>query len=272
MNSNRDKLRQIVNLIAIVAAFGTNIIANIAPFNGQTIGEISNTLFQDVLITPANYAFAIWGLIYLGLISFAIYQALPEQRQNFQLRQMGYLVAIASLAQIIWIFFFLYRLFALSFVATFGILVPLIGAYQSLSSGDRSPGRQQKWFVCVPISIYLAWISVATIVNGAIVLDYWNWNGWGIEPPIWTAIVLFVATAIAATVSIRRIDLAYTGVFVWAFVAIAMRNLNNSVIAATAGGLAIVLVIVGILSRMRRYSSSRGNVLRDIRVRSKKRG
>lgn len=255
MNSNRDTLRQIVNVIAIFAAFGINIIANIAPFNGQTIGEISNTLFQDVLITPANYAFAIWGLIYLGLLAFAIYQALPAQRQNSQLRQMGYLVAIASVSQIIWVFFFLYNLFALSFVAMLGILLPLIGAYQSLRNGDRNPGRQQKWFVLLPISIYLAWISVATIVNGAIVLDYWNWNGWGISAQIWTVIMLLVATAIAVTVSIKKMDLAYTGVFVWAFVAIAVRNSNNLLIAATAGGVAMVLVIVGILSRMRHYSS-----------------
>jgi hypothetical protein len=260
MNSNRDKFRQIINLIAIVAAFVINIVANIAPFNGQTIGEISNTLFQDVLITPANYAFAIWGLIYLGLISFAIYQALPAQRQNSQLRRMGYLVAIASLAQIIWIFFFLYNLFALSLVAMLGILFPLIGAYQSLRNGDRFTGRQQKWLVYFPISIYLGWISVATIVNGAIVLDYWNWNGWGISAQIWTVIMLLVATAIAVTVSIRRVDLAYTGVFVWAFVAIAVRNSNNLLIAATAGGLAIVLVIVGIFSRMRRYPSSGNKV------------
>jgi hypothetical protein len=252
----RTGIRQIVNLIAILAAFGINIIANIAPVNGKTIGEISNTLFQDVLITPANYAFAIWGLIYLGLISFAIYQALPAQQQNARLQRMGYLVAIASFAQIIWIFFFLYGLFALSFVAMLGILLPLIGAYQSLRNGDRYPPRQQKWFVWVPISIYLAWISVATIVNGAIVLDYWNWNGWGIAPQIWSVIMLLVATAIAVTVSIRRVDLAYTGVFIWAFVAIAVRNGNNLVIAAAAGGLAIVLVIVGIFSRMRRSSFS----------------
>lgn len=262
MNLNRDKLRQIINLSAILAAFGTNIIANIAPVNGQTIGEISNTLFQNVLITPANYAFAIWGLIYLGLISFAIYQALPAQRQNARLQQMGYLVAIASLAQIIWIFFFLYRLFALSFVAMLGILFPLMGAYQSLRNGDRFSGRQQKWFVWVPISIYLAWISVATIVNGAIVLDYWNWDGWGLNSSIWTVIMLLVATVIAITINIRKADLAYTGVFVWAFVAIAVRNANNLVIAATAVGLAIVLVIVGISRRMRRDSFS-GNRVRS---------
>lgn len=67
---DRDKLRQFLNLAAILAAFGMNVWANVAPLNGLTIGAISNTFFREVLIVPANYAFAIWGLIYLGLLSF----------------------------------------------------------------------------------------------------------------------------------------------------------------------------------------------------------
>ena len=88
MKLNSDILRQFTNLVAIVAAFGTNVSANIAPIKGLNIGEISNTLFKDVLITPANYAFAIWGVIYLGLFGFAIYQVLRYcwriQKQTYQ--------------------------------------------------------------------------------------------------------------------------------------------------------------------------------------------
>ncbi len=64
-DSHLNSLRQWANLMAIIAAFGINVLANLAPFNGLTIGEISNTVFRDVKIIPANYAFAIWGLIYL---------------------------------------------------------------------------------------------------------------------------------------------------------------------------------------------------------------
>jgi len=90
MKVNQDGLRQWVNFIAIIAAFGINVWANIAPWRGLTMGEISTTFFPNVLIIPANYAFAIWGLIYLGLISLAIYQVLPTQSNNPRLRQMGY--------------------------------------------------------------------------------------------------------------------------------------------------------------------------------------
>ncbi|MGK7875643.1 MAG: tryptophan-rich sensory protein [Xenococcaceae cyanobacterium] len=244
MKLDRDILRQVLNLTAILAAFGTNVLANIAPIKGLTIGEISNTIFRDVQIIPANYAFAIWGLIYLGLISFAVYQALPAQRQNPHLRQMGYLLVVSSLAQIIWVFLFQYRLFTLSVVAMVMILLPLIGIYLRLGIGSKRVSRQEKWLVHIPLTIYFAWISVATIVNVAIALYHLGWSGWGISPQGWTVIMVLVGTAIAATASIQRSDLAYSGVFVWALVAIAARHLDTLMIAGTAGGLAIALVLI----------------------------
>jgi hypothetical protein len=247
-----DILRQILNLTAILAAFGINVLANIAPFNGLTIGEISNTFFREVLITPANYAFAIWGVIYLGLIAFGVYQVLPAQRQNLSLRRMGYLLVLASLAQIVWVFFFQYRLFTLSLVAMVAILLPLIEIYLRLGIGYERVSKREKWFVHIPLSIYLAWISVATIVNVALTLYNLGWSGWGISAEVWTAIALITGAAIAAIVSLQRADVAFVLVIVWAFVAIAVRQANILMIAATAGGLAIALVLLLLLGLLRR--------------------
>lgn len=249
---DRDILRQVLNLIAILAAFAVNVLANVAPINGLSIGEISNTIFKDVLITPANYAFAIWGVIYLGLIAFGIYQVLPAQRQNLNLRRIGYLLVLASFAQIAWVFFFQYRLFTRSLVAMLLILLPLIGIYLRLEIGNRRVSRQEKWFVDIPLSIYLAWISVATIVNVALVLYNLGWSGWGISPQLWSAIALVAGAAIGATVSIQRADIAYTLVIIWAFVAIAVRQADKPLILATALGLAIVLALLLFLSVLRR--------------------
>ncbi len=248
---NRDILRQFTNLSAIIAAFAINVLANIAPFNGLTIGEISNTVLGGVLITPANYAFAIWGVIYLGLIALGVYQGLPSQRQNPTLRRMGYLLVFSSLAQIAWVFLFQYQLFALSLVAMLAILLPLIGIYQRLEISKHWVSRSQKWFVHIPLSIYLAWISVATIVNVALTLYKLGWNGWGISPQVWTAIALLAGAAITATLIIQRADMAFTLVIVWAFVAIAVRQVDKPPIALTAGGLAFALVLLLFLHLLR---------------------
>lgn len=242
INNKSTTVRQVITLISVIAAFGMNVLANIRPINGLTIGQISNQFFGDILITPANYAFAIWGLIYLGLISFAVYQALPGQKNNPLLRQVGYKIALASVSQIAWVFCFLYRQYAVSFVAMLGILLPLIGAYLCLPR--NRPPAGQRWLVCRPISIYLSWISLATILNGSIALSASEWTGWGVSPQVWTVIMLLVAATVAHVVSIPRLDFAYASVFVWGAIAIAVKNTGELIISGTAIGLSLALTIL----------------------------
>lgn len=243
VNSKFTLIRQLVTLVSIITAFGMNILANVNPPKGLTIGEISNKFFNDILITPANYAFAVWGVIYLGLISLAIYQVLPTQKTNLLLQKIGYKLAIASIAQIVWVICFLYRQYAVSFLAMLGILLPLIAAYWSIPF-DRRISRWDKYLIRTPISTYLSWISVATIVNGATVLKTWEWNGWGISPVIWTIIMLLLAALITHLVSIPRLDYVYAAVFIWALVAIAIKNVDTIIISGTAIGLSLVLIIL----------------------------
>ncbi|GAX34187.1 hypothetical protein [Nodularia sp. NIES-3585] len=239
-----DFIRQIATFAAIIGAFVVNVVSNIFPFNGLSIGKISNTLFANVLIIPANYAFAIWGLIYLGLFALGIYQFLPNQRHDLDLRKTGYLLVIASVAQSIWVYLFLSRLFALSVVAIVLILLPLIAVYLHLGIGKKRVSQMKKWCVHFPISIYLGWISVATIVNVASWLYFQEWNGWGISAQLWTAMMLFVAFCLAVVIVNQRRDFAYTGVTVWALVAIALKQWNNSLLRNLALVLAIALVLM----------------------------
>jgi hypothetical protein len=243
-SDHRDFLRQLATLAAIVGAFVVNVLSNIFPLNGLSIGEISNTLFKNVLIIPANYAFAIWGLIYLGLFALGIYQVLPNQRHDFDLRKTGYLLVVACFAQVIWVYLFLSRLFSLSVVAMLGILLPLIVIYIRLGIGTNSVSRIKKWCIHIPISIYLAWISVATIVNVACALSFVGWNGWGISAEVWTVIMLLVAAALAIFIAVQRRDVAYTGVVVWAMMAIALKQWNNPTLRILALACAAVLVLL----------------------------
>lgn len=244
---NSDMMRQWANLIAIVAAFILNIYVNIAPPSGKTIGEISNTIFRDVLIIPASYAFAIWGLIYLGLISFGIYQVLPGQKEHPILRRCGYFLVGASLAQIIWIFLFQSQLFTLSVLAMLVILGCLIRLYLKLGISYERVSRKDKWLVHRPISIYFAWISVATIVNVASTLHNLGWNNTGQVATVWTVIMLIVGAVIAAIINIQKQDIAYTLVFIWAFVAIGVRHLDILFISGVAGILALGLAVLVLL-------------------------
>ncbi|MEM6401967.1 MAG: tryptophan-rich sensory protein [Cyanobacteria bacterium P01_D01_bin.116] len=251
-NSNsKDIVRQFITLAAVVLAFIVNVLSNIFPLNGLTIGGISNTLFKDVLIVPANYAFAIWGLIYLGLFALAIYQVLPSQRENPKLRRIGYLLTIASVAQCVWVYLFLSRYFAASVIAMLWILIPLIIMYLRLRIGITPASRGEKWFIHYPIGIYLGWISVATIVNIASALHINNWNGFGISAENWTAIMVIIATFIATLALAQRQDITYSGVTAWALIAIAIEHWENSHLKIVTLSGVFLLVAIGLFSKFK---------------------
>src|SRR4030065_2376230 len=129
----KDILRQISVALTILATIVVNVLANALPINGQNTGAISDR-FQ-VYFVPAGYVFAIWGVIYIGLIAFAIFQALPGQRENPRLRATGWWIALGGLANSAWIFLWHYQLFPLTVIAMLVLLAALIITYLRLGIG-----------------------------------------------------------------------------------------------------------------------------------------
>lgn len=243
-NSNQSFALPLATLVAIITAFVVNVWSNIFPLGGLSIGAISNTLFRDVLIIPANYAFVIWGIIYLGLFAFGIYQILPQGRNNSYIRKAGLFVIIASIAQCIWVYLFLSRMFAWSVIAMLLILIPLIGANLQLRLVNPAT-RNFNWYARIPISIYLGWISVATIVNVACALFAFGWNGGIISPTTWTIIMVLIATGLASIMTTKYQDVAYTFVTIWALIAIAIKHSSNlPLLTVTVSGAVALLILV----------------------------
>ncbi len=210
---------------AVLVAAGTTIAANLAavllPLNGLTTKELADQF--EVYFVPAGYVFSIWSLIYLQLVVFAVWQALPAQRDDGRTRAIAPLFCLSCLANITWIFLWHYQRVPASLGAMLVLLGALIAIYLKLDIGRTDPGRSQRWVVNALFSVYLGWITVATIANAATVLDYLSWNGWGISAEAWTAIMLAVAVALAALITRNRRDVLYLLVLVWAFAGIAVK-------------------------------------------------
>lgn len=245
----KDTIRQILVVLSVLATLIVNILANALPLNGLDTGEISDR-FQ-VYFVPAGYVFSIWGLIYIGLIAYAFYQALPSQRENPRLRQTGYLVAASGLANITWLFLWHYEQFVLTLAAMLILLGLLIAIYQRLGTTHISVSPAETWTVRLPFRIYLGWITVATVANITSVLDYLNWDGFGIAPEIWMLIVLAAVLVIAALVSLTRRDVAYTLVILWALVGIAVKHSEVTLISTATLVTAALVAGVLIYSLMR---------------------
>ena len=243
---NKDIIRQWVNVATLLATVVVNGLANALPLNGQETGEISDRF--AIYFVPAGYVFSIWGVIYLGLIAFTIYQLLPSQRENPRLRSIGYWFAVANLANAIWVFLWHYNVFSLTLVAMLVLLASLLVIYLRLNIGRVKTSTTERWLVDIPFSVYLGWITVATIANVTQLLYWVGWNGWGIAPDVWAAIMLLVAVVVAGAMSWTRGDVAYLLVLVWAFIGIAVKHAGVALVATVAWAAVGLVLVAGILA------------------------
>ncbi len=237
----RDIFRQFSVIFATFFALVMNYASTALPLNGRTPAQISDSF--NVLFVPAGYVFSIWGLIYIALLAYTIYHSLPSQRSNPRLRRTGWLVAATSLVNGSWIFFWHFGFYVMSLVAMLVLLALLIAIYLRLDVGRSTFSGSERFTVAFLPSIYLGWITVATMANITAVLSYLGWNGWGISGVAWTIVLLAAGVAVAAISAFTRRDATYLLVLVWAFTGISVRWLSLPVLN-TAGFVAAALVVV----------------------------
>jgi hypothetical protein len=250
-----DYLRQFAVIVITLVTISVNGLANALPLNGIETGDISDK--YATLFTPAGYVFAIWGVIYLGLLAYMVYQALPSQRTNPRLRAIGWWYVVGNLANTIWIFAWHWEQFLPSVGLIVVLLASLIMAYLRLAPARQVPGlvaRGEWWTTHLPFSIYLGWVSVATVANTAVYLTAIGFSGGflGLAPAVWTVILLLVATGLGLYFLRRWGDIAYVGVLVWAFIGIAVNQSDTTLVAWSAGGLAVLLAALAVATLVRK--------------------
>jgi hypothetical protein len=243
---------QILNVITVIAVIIVNILANVLPLNGVNTGQVSD-LYSN-FFTPAGYVFSIWFIIYLQAIIFMIYQMRTSQREQAYLGQIGIFYFLAGLANMGWIFLFHYSANPINPPFFYGatalllvILLLLLFIYIRLGVGKTEVPRSQRLAVHLHISVYLAWISVASIAGIASSL---NALLPGIPDPtqwIGTAVMLVIALVLTLLMTYQRREFGFGLVVVWASIGIAVKWLLIPVIAYTAIAIAIVGIIAIIL-------------------------
>lgn len=246
--------RLFIAIMAYIIVLVVNALANILPLNGQTTGEISDQI--NVLFTPAGYVFSIWGLIYL-LLGIWIVRQFPRSRRDKRVyRHTRTLFVFSCLLNSLWIFMWHFEFFAISVVVMFGLLLTLIALYVRLKEEDGS------FWDRFPFSVYLGWVSVATIANISYFLTYVEWSGWGISASVWTVLLILIAMLLALVVLFKEHDRIYPLVFIWAFIGIGVRNADHGVegvVAAAylAAALLMLFVIIRLFKRKKRYIFSK---------------
>ncbi len=245
MDKNRGFMIKVVVAATYLTMVIVNGLANAIPINGVTTGGVSDS-YPD-LFAPASLTFAIWGLIYILLAGYTLYQFGLFQADRGAAReelfqQVGILFAISSVANFFWIFAWHYEAIWLSLIFMIIILACLILIANRLSTEEFS--IKEKIFIRLPFSIYFGWITVATIANVTTFLVSIGWGGLGRSDQIWMVIILLVGAAIGILRMRRDKDLAYGLVILWAYAGI----LNKHISPAEFAGQYPVVIILTIVS------------------------
>jgi hypothetical protein len=245
-----------LNLLGFLGTIVVNALANILPINNITTGALSD-LYPNLFV-PTGLTFAIWGLIYVLLGVFAIYPLVPRVRRDPQkvefVNKIGPLFFISCLANIGWIFAWHYQILPLSLVLMLILLGCLLAIYLRLKVGKSEVTKAERYCAHLPFSVYLGWITIATIANVTALLVDINWNTWGLGQQFWAVAVIIVGIAIALSVLFTRKDIFYCLVVDWALLGILLKRLSDatmtdqSVVIVTVVGM--VLVTAGVIAQL----------------------
>jgi len=244
---------QFLNALFFAATVIVNAMANSIPINGITTGEVSADI--PSLFTPSGVTFSIWAVIYILLLVFSLYQGQGIFRSKSSRETLVFKIGIwfilASIANITWIFAWHYQQFLFSLLCILLLLISLIMIYLKLNIGKVEVKTQEKYFVHLPFSIYLGWVTVATIANAAIVLIDAGWNQWGLSQEFWTITMISAASIITLLMIFLRNDLYFTLVIIWAFAGIILKRYKVSPVDTieiiVSAAISIFLLIVALI-------------------------
>jgi hypothetical protein len=237
----RSDIRAYINIGALALVLLFNYLSNALPFNNLTQGDLGEV--YPVLLTPATYVFSIWGLIYLGLIAFIVYQALPVSRENSLVKAVGILFAVSSLFNILWLFAWHYQKIGWSMIVMLLLLATLIFIYLRIGAVTNVKSIYDRILVKYPFSLYLGWVSAATLVNFNVLLYDIGWLGTGGGGIFFTILMVLIAGLVALTVFYLRQDYIYAAVFIWALIGIGIRHGTDIVILTIFAWLAAAAIL-----------------------------
>ena len=273
------RFASIMSAIAFAAVITVNGLANSLPLNGANTGVLSDEIPN--LFVPAGLTFTIWGLIYLLLAGyvFAVIReawakrgvagspASPDASAWTGRDAALFLANMAANAA--WIFAWHWRQVGLAMLIMLVILGTLIaleqGSQRKIAKGgslDETTSPARRFFLTVPLRVYLGWISVATIANATAVLVKAGWNGFGLDPRAWTVIVIVAGLAVALGFSVAKKQYAAPLVVVWAYAGIVLKRAQVDAAYSApvwiAAGLAALVILVSIaLARIKKLAATR---------------
>ncbi|MEO6954197.1 MAG: hypothetical protein ABI321_20505 [Polyangia bacterium] len=235
----KDVARQVANVVLVPLGIALNYIP-IA--SGNTPATVSRA--HEPMLAAAGWAFAIWGLLFVAQIAYAVYQALPSHRSDDVLRRIGWLTALNGVLAGLWTIVFCQELLTLSWLMMLGLLANLVAI--DIRLRDDARHGASLWLVRITFGANLGWITVATLLDTSLFLyDVVGWKGAPLGPIVWSQIVVVLALLLASVLVVARRNYAFGLVVAWGLAAIGAYRMGvDRALGITAWGAALAIVLV----------------------------
>ena len=246
---SKKKILIIGNVIAVFATIIVNALANIIPIGGNLTGDISDSIPN--LFVPAGLTFAIWGFIYVLILCFAFYQLADLfgriKTSGDYINNISFWFILGSLGNIVWIFLWHYEQILLSMIPIVVLFLSLLIIYLRLNIGRSNAPKMERYLIHLPISVYLGWLTVATIANVTAVLVTLDVGALVLGEVLWTVLVIIVAMIITLLVIYQRQDVGYSLVIIWALIGIIIKQYGSFQMIVLTAGVAAAIIAVFLL-------------------------
>ncbi len=247
------KTIQILNIAGFMAVIVVNILANTLPINDQTTQSVSASYKN--LFTPAGFTFGIWSVIYLGLLSFVIYQSKGVLQRGANTAktvasQLGVIFFLNCMANVAWLISWHYEIFPLTIAFMAFILLTLIDINVRIYSLIEKMGTSLplKWLVKIPFGLYLGWICIAAIANVAVYLTDLDWQGFGLSEQVWAAIMIIIGGGVGLFLLKRLRLISAVIAITWGIAGIYFNRWQDSTpTVSTTCIIVIIALIVGLI-------------------------
>jgi hypothetical protein len=216
-----------LNIVGSILALILNFLAVSLPINNKTTGELSDA-YPNYFV-PAGFTFSIWGIIYLLMLGFVVYQGysyLKKSELSLKLiEKIGVLFFANCIANALWIIAWHYEQVGLSLFIMLFLLFSLIKIYNIISE-QRPLALTDNIFIHLFFSIYLGWISVATIANVTTLIVSSGWSANASVQASWSSAMVIVAMVLGIVMIFSKQDIAYAGVIIWAIYGIYSKRIS----------------------------------------------
>ena len=239
----------ILNMLAVLFTIAINYYSQLYTIHGNRVSDMSDE--YNNLFTPAGYAFAIWGIIFLALLlsaGYQIYRTFVRKKTFSFISQSGVWFVLATVGTGLWVLVWLYDYTLLSVAVMLVILFSLIKIVVNTNMERWQAPAKTILFGWWPISIFAGWISVATIANIAAYLSKIGWDGGFLSAIDWTIVMIVVATLLNLLLIYTHGMREFAVVGAWALIAIYVRHQNSYESIAMTALVGAVLILISVFA------------------------